>query len=1177
MNELEQLEQAIAALDAQRLVLGDAVVEAALAPMREKLASLRSSPFTGLEDKAGTGERRLVTVMFADISGFTTLSESMDPEAVRDLMNQCFAYLVPCITRYEGTIDKFIGDEIMALFGAPRTHENDAERAVRAALDMMSMLDEFNIQHQTDLGLHVGINTGLTLAGRIGAGDRREYSVMGGAVNLASRLVDASERGQIFVGPDTYRMTAPMFEFETLEPITVKGKTEPVPAYRPIGLKTKPSSVRGLEMKGISSPLVGRGKERATIQAKLELLLKGQGGIIGVIGEAGLGKSRLIADVKQLFQSSSKNTAQVLWLEGHTLSFGQSISYWPFQQIMRVWAGITEDDDADVSWFKLQSHVRELFGEGTIDYLPYLASLLALEVRGEYVERVKYLDGDAMGRQIFLTSRRFFEFLARSQPTVLVFEDLHWMDTSSLALLEHLLSLVETVPLLIIGLSRPERDTPSARLREVCARDYSDRYIEIRLAPLSAADSAQLIRNLLEVENLPLRLRELIVEKADGNPFFLEEVIRALIDTGAVKRDASSGRWRMTAQMESLQIPDTIQGVIMARVDRLDNEVKQVLRVASVIGRSFLYRVLKAMSEVDQRLDDSLRELQQTELIFEKQKTPELEYMFKHALAQEATYESILLQRRRELHARVAQVIESLFLERLEEFYGLLSYHYARAEVWDKAQYYLMKAGDQAGRMAADTEALNLYQQAIAAYAHAFGDRWNPLQRAVLERKMGEAFYRRSEYLLALEHSERGLAYLGHHLPMARWEIRRALLGELWVQIRHRLFPGSWRSAASSVDPSVENEVAIYRYTGYIDVFTNSERFLWLALRLLNRSEQHGYSRGIVMGSEGVGIVLDYLAFFKLAGWYHRTGVAVAERLRQPYAIGAAYAGLTAHELYSGGPSEAIAHSRRSIQACLEGGDLTEAGVPMGYAGWLTANKGDFAGALASAQELIRMGRDAGIRAFRCWGETIKGHVLQKQGQLQDAIVCQQKAIELAKIIPDYLYHIIARTELALCYLSQGDWQAALTELETCQRFAAQYNVVEPYGRVSTLNQLAEVYLFIFEHGGRSDRSVWLEKARVACQSGTKAAAGCKLQEPKAMRLRGTCEWLRGKPAIAQRWWQKSLAQAERMGMRYDEGLTYLEIGQRLGERRHLEKAEGILGEIGAALAVAKVKDLLQR
>jgi len=481
MTEREQLEQVIEALEKQRAFLGDAMVDAALAPIREKMAALavpppeqKDSAVPALKSKeagatGGTGERKLVTTMFADISGFTALSEKTDPEAVRDLMNHCFERLVSCITRYEGTIDKFIGDEIMALFGAPLAHENDAERAVRAALDMMAALADFNAERGTNLGLHFGLNTGLVLAGEIGVGAQQEYSVMGDAVNLA----------------------------------------EPVSVYRVIGPKAKPGKVRGLEIKGIRSPLVGREKEFAAVRICVEqLLTTGRGGIVGVIGEAGLGKSRLVAEVRPPPRPSPVGEKrptgeEVLWLEGHTLSFGQTISYWPFQEVLRGWAGITEDDDEDEAWRKLEGNVRALFGDETIEYLPYLASLLALSVRGEYAERVKYLDGEAMGKQIFLTSRRFFERLAHTQPTVLVFEDLHWMDESSANLLEHLLPLVESVPLLIVGLSRPERDTPGARLRDLSAHNYADYYTEIRLAPLSGADSAQLVRNLLEIEDLP--------------------------------------------------------------------------------------------------------------------------------------------------------------------------------------------------------------------------------------------------------------------------------------------------------------------------------------------------------------------------------------------------------------------------------------------------------------------------------------------------------------------------------------------------------------------------------------------------------------------------------------------------------------------------------------------------
>ena len=284
--------------------------------------------------------------------------------------------------------------------------------------------------------------------------------------------------------------------------------------------------------------------------------------------------------------------------------------------------------------------------------------------------------------------------------------------------------------------------------------------------------------------------------------------------------------------METIQIPNTIQGVLMARIDRLDEELKQVLRLASVIGRAFLYRVLQAIAESGQRLDDDLLQLQMTELIHEKRNLPELEFMFIHALAQEATYESILLTKRRELHPRVGQAIKSLFAESLDKFYGLLAYHYARAEVWDKAQEYLLKTADQAGQMAADTEALNLYQQAMAAYVSAFGEKWDPAQRASLERKMGEAFWRRGEHQQAIEHFRRALDYLGYRLPMSHGEVRAAFVRELVAQMAHRLLPVKFAKLATPRSSSViEDQVWIYVGLALIDVLSNPERFLMVTLR----------------------------------------------------------------------------------------------------------------------------------------------------------------------------------------------------------------------------------------------------------------------------------------------------------------------------------------------------------
>ncbi|MGD0626383.1 MAG: adenylate/guanylate cyclase domain-containing protein [Thermodesulfobacteriota bacterium] len=619
-------------------------------------------------------ERKLITVMFADIAGFTSLAETLDPEHLRDLMNACFDHLVPAVTQFGGTVDKYIGDEIMALFGAPFAHENDAERALRAALKMQEALASFNTTHDTNLNAHFGINTGLVITGGIGARDRKDSSVMGDAVNLAAHLESTSERGEILVGPDTYRRTRQLFDFQALGPLRLKGKSEPVPVYKLLGLRTQPEPLRGLESRGIRSPLVGRDKEVASFTGQVERLLGGRGGLVSIIGEAGLGKSRLVTEVRR--QVAPR---EISWLEGRALPFSQTISYWPFLEIIQTDAGIIVEDHEEERWAKLERRVNALFPNETAEILPYLATLLTLDVPDDLAERVKYLDGETMGSQIFRTARRFFARLAQERPLVLVFEDVHWADHSSVFLLEHLLPLARDVPLLICLIGRPDPETPTARLAEIAARDYADCCTRIALTPLSPAASVQLIHNLLQMDDGSDRLREKIRQKAEGNPFFMEEMIRELIDLGALVREKTTGRWQATAQLERVTIPDTLQGVVMARIDRLDEEVKQVLKLAAVIGRIFLHRVLRGVAEAERELDRPLAELQNLELVREKSRTPELEYIFKHALVQEATYESILLRRRRELHRRVGECVEALFADRLDEFYGLLAYHYSRA------------------------------------------------------------------------------------------------------------------------------------------------------------------------------------------------------------------------------------------------------------------------------------------------------------------------------------------------------------------------------------------------------------------------------------------------------------------------------------------------------------------
>ncbi len=1117
-------------------------------------------------------ERKLVTVMFADIAGFTRLAETLDPEQARDLMNACFEQLVPSVIQYGGTVDKFIGDEIMALFGAPMAHENDPERALRAALSMKEAIAAFNKARGLHLEAHFGINTGLVIAGDIGTQSQHDYSVIGDAVNLAAHLGHISQGGEILVGPDTYRRTHHLFSFKALGPLRLKGKAEPVPVYKLMELRTQPGSWRGLQERGINSPLVGREEEVAAFTRSVDQLLDNQGCLLFLCGEAGLGKSRLVAEVKR--QTAARS---VRWLEGRAFSFSQTISYWPFLEIIQAEAGIHVEDDEEQRWTKLESRIGGLFPEDPDDILPYLATLLGLKIPENLAERVKYLDGETMGRQVFRSTRKFFFQVACQKPLVLIFEDLHWMDRSSALLLEHLMPLVRETPLLLCGVARPDSDSPETFLRNIAIQNYADCYKEILLAPLSPAESAQLARNLLPLQALSPGLGESLLHKAEGNPFFLEEIIRALIDRGAFVRDRPSGRWRATTQVEQITIPDTLQGVVMARIDRLGDDVKQVLKRASVIGRTFFFRVLRGIMREDQELDCHLAELQNLEFIREKSRIPEREYIFKHALLQETAYESILLQQRKELHRQVGKCVEALFANRLDEFYGLMAYHCTRAEEWEKAQDYLFKAGDQAGKIAADAEALEHYRQALAAHTRAFGDRWDPRQRAILERKMGEALFRRGQNQAAREYLLRALVYLERPYPISPRRVRLTIARELIRQVGHRLSSFHKRRRGSEEEVAIAQErCRIYSVMAWMDYFMDPERLILDSLLELNLAEESGLSVEKVLASMGVGLVCDALPIPRIARFYHSQAVALAEKIQQPIALGQAYLGLALHEHHALGEGEkAREHYRRSAAAYREAGHLPRwAGVKMAESLlWLPENLDD---RLNLCQEVIGESKDAADHQAWGWGLFMLAATLDQKGALGEAVEKMRQALDLLKSVPDYQVIVFGSGILGRCYLRQGDIRKALTVLEEGCQFIERHRL-RGFSCVPVRLHFAQAYLHEAEQAGGSRENKRMKKTGEACKMALKQVRFDQAAKISAYRMQGTLEWLRGNPEGARHWWQRSSTAARALGARYELGCTYLEMGRFLADGSYIEGAEFIFRELGTQYDWMQAQKLLRQ
>ncbi|HYF63936.1 MAG TPA: ABC transporter substrate-binding protein, partial [Herpetosiphonaceae bacterium] len=683
-SEREQLEQAIAALEGQRVLLGDLVVEAALAPMRQKLARLAGP----------AAERRLVTILFADLVGFTSLAETVDAEAARDLMNELFEVLVPSIERYEGTVDKFIGDEIMALFGAPVAHENDPERALRAALEMQAALADFNRRRGSAIGMHFGVNTGLVIAGGIGSRGRQDYSVLGDAVNLAARLTAAAGPGEIFVGPDTRRLTAALFDFAPLPPLALKGKQEPLLAFRLRGLRAAPDSPRGL--REMAAPMVGRDGELGRLRAALAALRAGQGGRVLILGEAGLGKSRLVAEARAAAPDG------VAWAEGRALAHTGGMSYWVARDLLRRLLGAPADQQPERVGALLRERLLALAPERIEALYPPLARLLDVPLSGA----VRAADSSAS--QIGSAFAALLAAWSADQPLALVWEDLHWADRSSLGLLEAVLALAATAPVLVIGVSRPDPEH-----RWPAAWDGA----ALELAPLKDQESADLVRYLLRIDRLPETLRGLMLAKAEGNPFFLEELIRSLMDAGMIVRQGD--QFVAAGAVDALALPDTLQGLIMARIDRLPPVARTVLQTAAVLGRAFDRRVLRRLV-ADKALDDAqLDAALETLLDHAFIRLPEAAaadpgYIFKHIIIQETAYQGLLLQQRRTLHRQAGEAFEALFPERLEELDATLAYHFGAAGEWRKAARYLRQAGHHARGLGALDEALGFYRSALA-------------------------------------------------------------------------------------------------------------------------------------------------------------------------------------------------------------------------------------------------------------------------------------------------------------------------------------------------------------------------------------------------------------------------------------------------------------------------------
>ncbi|MBI5211239.1 MAG: tetratricopeptide repeat protein [Elusimicrobia bacterium] len=699
MNDREKLEAAIAAQEALRPTLGDAVVDATVAALKEKLSALGAP--------AESEQRKQVTVLFADVSGFTAMSESLDAEAVRDTMNALWARLDSAIISKGGRVDKHIGDAVMALFGAGQAREDDPEQAVHAALAMHRELAAFAASSGHSLRMRIGINTGPVLLGTVGS--TSEFTAMGDTVNLASRLEHAAPVGAVLIAQDTYLLARGIFDVDPLPPFQVKGKKDPVQAY--VVNKALP---RGLRLGTKAAPETGMVGREAELKALQDAFRQAdedrESQMVTVLGDAGGGKSRLLYEFRRWFDLIPA------WLflgraTAHTV--GQPYHLW--RDLFSLRFDILDSDPGAVVREKFERGVGGFLKEDAqaVEKSHFIGHLIGFDFSAS--PHLKGILGDApqIRNRALAYLGQFFAAASAQYAILLLFEDLHWADDRSLDALGQLFESCPNLRLLCLCLARPGLLERRPSWGE--GRTYHKR---VDLRPLSKTDCRRLVaEHLAKVREVPKELRDLVVEAAEGNPFYIEELLRMLTEGGVIVRGDSS--WAVDLQrLAGLKVPATVTGVLQARIDSLAEPERRTLQRASVVGRTFWDSTVRDLADQPGLpCADVLARLRERDMVFRRESSAfsdSVEFIFKHALLRDVAYESVLKKERPKYHAKAAEWLVAQAGERVEEFAGLIADHYEKAGERGKASDYLGKAGGRALRVSAYREARGFLQKALS-------------------------------------------------------------------------------------------------------------------------------------------------------------------------------------------------------------------------------------------------------------------------------------------------------------------------------------------------------------------------------------------------------------------------------------------------------------------------------
>jgi len=853
------------------------------------------------------------------------MEEDIDPEEVLEIMNGAFNVLIEPITRYEGTLARLMGDAILAFFGAPIAHEDDPDRACRAALEIVEGAERFSRELEREKGIkgfsvRVGINTGLVVVAEVGTDLRVEYTAMGDVVNVAARMESIAEPGSILITEETKKLLHNAIEIEEVGPIQVKGKTNPVIAYRVLGLTDK---IYNFSQGILHSRLVGRDAELLQIQETLKQLKQGEGKILSIIGDHGVGKSRLVAEISKL------QTSGIGWAEGRALTYTSKHSYWVARSILKNFLGYHQESFDESMLDTIYKRAKTHFGDTVEEVYPFIEHFLEPSAEKNRIKSFELNDAQTLKGQVHYSVKEFIKKESTERPLVLVWEDLQWCDASSFDLLNDLLPLVEEVPLLLLLIYRiDENEEEIWNFHHKNLDGYKQRHKIISINPLNNQESILLIRNILKSKNLTVEMQNQVIEKTEGNPSFLEEVIHSLNDKGFLrhKKDRLS-----TTYGKGFQVPNLLQSVIMARIDCLMPSDKLTLQTASVIGRIFQKRLLAQIMQDNINENDfekALKELQFKELIlrhlpvnisFSKSHVGK-EYIFKHNITQDVVYNSMLLSHRRKLHSQIGEVIENLYPNHNEKFSDILAVHFEKGKVLNKAIHYSKMAADRAKDIFANDEAVFFYSNTLKLSEETFLE---PLDVAQIHESLGEVYSLTAKYSLAIDHYKESLNYYKDPNTLTKIYYKCGQAYERWGKYETALENFNYGLSLQSRGDEDEQAALIYAGIGMVYYrkgnIIQAEKFNNLALSILKRNGNELY---LAETYNNLGIIYCKSGDLEKSFEYHQKCLLIRESVGAVSGLAASNNNLGYLYQLKNDFDKAVEYYNKSLEYCEKIGNL---------------------------------------------------------------------------------------------------------------------------------------------------------------------------------------------------------------------------------------------------------------